>query len=105
MPGQTTVKMNAGDIVFYNNNILHRGVYSAKVERMTLHGSMGLVAADPARARNVLQHGVGDWVDRCNFSHVPDHVQDHELGQVAEAMKGRLVAMGSGRNMLYSQID
>lgn len=43
VPGQVIVKMNAGDVVCYNNNILHRGVYDSEVERMTLHGSVGHV--------------------------------------------------------------
>jgi hypothetical protein len=62
MPGQRVVRMGPGDvssgdipacskqaqltftcskIVFYNNNILHRGVYDSNSERMTLHGTMG----------------------------------------------------------------
>lgn len=56
--GEIKVKMNAGDVVFYNNNILHRGRYTANKERMTLHGSMGHVAGSKHRARNVLQHGI-----------------------------------------------
>ena len=35
MPGQEVVKLDAGDILFYNNNILHRGVYDSRTERMT----------------------------------------------------------------------
>lgn len=96
MPGQAVVRMKAGDIVFYNNNILHRGVYSSKIERMTLHGSMGVVGADAARARNVLQHGVGDWVQRCDFS---------DIGPSAEEMRARLIAMGSGKDVGFSQAD
>ncbi|TVY71296.1 hypothetical protein LSUE1_G005803, partial [Lachnellula suecica] len=41
LPGEMRVKMRAGDVVFYNNNILHRGAYESARERMTLHGSMG----------------------------------------------------------------
>ncbi|KAG0650012.1 putative alpha-galactosidase A [Hyphodiscus hymeniophilus] len=43
LPGEIKVRMKAGDVVFYNNNILHRGAYLSGVERMTLHGSMGHV--------------------------------------------------------------
>ncbi|KAK5995146.1 Demethylsterigmatocystin 6-O-methyltransferase [Cladobotryum mycophilum] len=39
LPNQLVVKLQPGDIAFYNNNILHRGVYNSKKERMTLHGS------------------------------------------------------------------
>lgn len=35
LPGQLVVKMYPGDILFYNNNILHRGVYDCSAERMT----------------------------------------------------------------------
>lgn len=105
MPGQLAVRMKAGDVVFYNNNILHRGVYSSTTERMTLHGSMGLAAADPARARNVLQHGVGEWVDRCDFTGLHGSVQGQTLSHVAERMKANLVAMGSGTDVGFSQIE
>lgn len=61
LPGQVVVQLKAGEVAFYNNNILHRGVYSCEKERMTLHGSIGTKAAGRERARNVLQHGVGEW--------------------------------------------
>ena len=67
LPGQLGVALEPGDVVFYDNNILHRGVYDSMTERMTLHGSVGHVRGEKARARNVLQHGVGEWVSRCNF--------------------------------------
>jgi hypothetical protein len=95
MPGQSIVKMNPGDIIFYNNNILHRGVYRSMTERMTLHGSMGVVSADPARARNVLQHGIGDWVSRCDFGNIQGQVNGELLSSMADDMRTRLVAMGS----------
>ncbi|KAK3381660.1 hypothetical protein B0H63DRAFT_211474 [Podospora didyma] len=89
MPGQMTVTLQPGDIAFYDNNILHRGVYDAGKERMTLHGSVGRVGASEARARNVLQHGVGEWVDRCDFG----GLQEAERRR-AEAMRKRLFEMG-----------
>ena len=105
LPGQAIVKMNAGDIVFYNNNILHRGVYTSAVERMTLHGSMGIKGADSARARNVLQHGVGDWVEACNFSDLDKTTGSCGLGVLAEGMRNRLMALGGGEDVGYSQSD
>lgn len=90
LPDQLVVKLGPGDIVFYNNNILHRGVYDSSKERMTLHGSVGHVGGSALRARNVLQHGVGDWVAGCNFSRLEG--RDRER---AEAMRERLVKMGS----------
>jgi hypothetical protein len=103
MPGQTIVTMNPGDIIFYNNNILHRGVYCSQAERMTLHGSMGIVAADPARARNVLQHGIGAWVERCDFSKMQEHANDQSSSDLADDMRNRLVAMGSAQVLSFSQ--
>ncbi|KAB5583455.1 phytanoyl-CoA dioxygenase [Coniochaeta sp. 2T2.1] len=87
--GQKVVELKAGDVVFYNNNILHRGVYDAARERMTLHGSVGHVAGAAVRARNVLQHGCKDWIDRCEFGFLEDGVRER-----AEGMRERLVRMG-----------
>ncbi|RMD43597.1 hypothetical protein DV735_g1507, partial [Chaetothyriales sp. CBS 134920] len=75
LPNQLVVKLEPGDAVFYDSNIVHRGVYKGKPEggeesRLTLHGSIGLKAADAGdmaknvRATAVLQHGVGAWVHR-----------------------------------------
>lgn len=89
MPGQKVVPLKAGDIVFYNNNILHRGAYDSRVERMTLHGSAGHVAGSTLRARNVLQHGVKDWIDRVDLSQLDDKTRAR-----AEKMKASLVKMG-----------
>ncbi|KAI7660139.1 hypothetical protein KC319_g8732, partial [Hortaea werneckii] len=100
MPGQMFVKMQPGDIVFYNNNILHRGVYDSKTERMTLHGTMGLTGTDPARARNILQHGIGAWAGQCDFSDLPDGMADQ-----ASAMQKRLMLMGNGADVGFSQTD
>ncbi|KAJ3198454.1 hypothetical protein HDU82_001221 [Entophlyctis luteolus] len=61
MPGSTAVVLSAGQTVFYNNNILHRAVYSKGSKRQTLHACIGTVTGGPHRARNILQHGVG-WM-------------------------------------------
>ena len=100
MPGQKAVIMHPGDIVFYNNNILHRGVYDCRTERITLHGTMGLQGADHLRARNILQHGIGTWASKCDFSNLPPNTAD-----LAEGMKQRLLAMGSGDELGFSQRD
>ena len=89
MPNQEVVHMKAGDVVFYDNNILHRGVYDAKVERMTLHGSMGHVRGSALRARNVLQHGVGEWVGKVEFGGLEAGTRER-----AEKMRRALVEMG-----------
>lgn len=106
LPGQLVVKMKAGDAVFYDSNIIHRGLYKGvdwekgEVGRMTLHGSVGLYGYSEERAQNVLQHGVGDWVDR------EDAAFDSLSGKCrtrAEGMRARLVEMGRGDDLGYSQ--
>jgi len=99
MPGQKIVKMGPGDIMFYNNNILHRGVYDPTVERMTLHGTMGIAGADRARARNILQHGIGSWADKADFSDLSG-----DMAKLAGEMQQRLLAMGTS-DVGYSQAD
>lgn len=101
MPGQQVVVLKAGDAVFYNNNILHRGVYNSAVERATLHGSIGHVAGGSVRARNVLQHGVRGWIEKCDFSMLGE-----EQREVAEGMRSRLVQLGKASgDMGYSQSE
>ncbi|KAF2277209.1 uncharacterized protein EI97DRAFT_493697 [Westerdykella ornata] len=92
MPGQLVVRLKAGEVVFYDNNILHRGVYDPDKERMTLHGSVGSCkkGAGKERARNVLQHGVGSWVGEVDFR----KWVGGEIGERAERMRERLVRLG-----------
>ncbi|KAK8111428.1 uncharacterized protein PG998_007885 [Apiospora kogelbergensis] len=89
---QITVRLDAGDAVFYDNNIVHRGVYDCRQERLSLHGTVGHRAGSAARARNVLQHGVGEWVDRCDFTSCLDG--DERIKERAERMRHRLVKLG-----------
>lgn len=105
LEGQVVVKMRAGDAVFYDSNIIHRGVYKGvdvemgEAGRMTLHGSVGLYGCCEERARNVLQHGVGDWVSR------DDAVFEELQGECrirAEGMRRRLVEMARGEHLGYS---
>ncbi|PNS15421.1 hypothetical protein CAC42_680 [Sphaceloma murrayae] len=101
--GMEVVRMKAGDVVFYDNNILHTGRYRADRERATLHGSMGLRGGDGDRARNVLQHGVGRWVGECDFGGLDGEWEGHSIGQVAEGMRRGLMEMGSGEGVGWSQ--
>ncbi|OLN86770.1 hypothetical protein CCHL11_07863 [Colletotrichum chlorophyti] len=87
--GQLFVQLKAGDVVFYNNNILHRGAYDAGKERMTLHGSAGHVNGSTLRARNVLQHGLKGWVDKVDLSVLGGRERAR-----AENMRRMLVRMG-----------
>ncbi|KAK0708066.1 hypothetical protein B0H67DRAFT_589231 [Lasiosphaeris hirsuta] len=96
MPGQVRVVLGAGDVVFYDNNILHRGVYGVERERMTVHGSVGHVRGSKGRARNVLQHGIGEWVGGCDFS------GRGEGRERVEGMRARAVEMGTGRDVGFS---
>ncbi|KAF2259347.1 phytanoyl-CoA dioxygenase family protein [Lojkania enalia] len=89
LPHQKVVELKAGEVVFYNNNILHRGVYDPDKERLTLHGSMGSARAGQERARNVLQHGVGEWVGKYDLSGF-----DEGMRERAERMRDGLVRLG-----------
>lgn len=111
MPGQKIVELNPGDAIFYDSNILHRGVYKPKPAdgeetRLTLHGSVGLKVVnkdvnglngatnEKVRATAVLQHGVGMWIDRDDAALT--------VGERAENMRRNLIAMGRGENVGYS---
>lgn len=106
LPDQLVVQLQPGDAVFYDSNILHRGVYKGKVEggeetRLTMHGSIGLkgVGGDDAekkkvRATAVLQHGVGAWVHRDDAA--------FGLGERPERMRANLVDMGTGEGVGFS---
>lgn len=96
LPGEIRVEMKAGDVVFYDNNILHRGKYDKGKDRATLHGSMGRAGGDRDRARNVLQHGIGEWVADIDLSGLEGSEKKR-----AEGMRERLVAMG-GHSGEYS---
>jgi ectoine hydroxylase-related dioxygenase (phytanoyl-CoA dioxygenase family) len=88
LPNQLVVELKAGEVAFYNNNILHRGVYDPTKERMTLHGSMGTTLGSGERARNVLQHGVGEWAEKWEIGNEEDWVER------ARGMRERLVNLG-----------
>ncbi|RAH49794.1 phytanoyl-CoA dioxygenase family protein [Aspergillus brunneoviolaceus CBS 621.78] len=114
LPGQVVVTLHPGDAVFYDSNILHRGVYRAKVAgagveeepRLTLHGSLGWKGSvdgggqgdegksAAVRATAVLQHGVGAWVQREDAA--------FGIGERPERMRANLVAMGSGEGVGFS---
>lgn len=100
LPGEIKVQMKAGDVVFYDNNILHRGAYSFEKERMTLHGSMGHLKGSKARARNVLQHGVGEWVANVDFG-----VLDEVGRGRAEGMRERLISMAEESGTVGFSLD
>ncbi|KAI9729936.1 MAG: hypothetical protein M1834_006133 [Cirrosporium novae-zelandiae] len=104
MLGMKVVKLQPGDAIFYNNNILHRGVYKAGKKRMTLHGSVGSTGTDggAGRARNLLQHGIREWIEKSDFSEL-----DGDIKVRAEAMRNRLLKMGkqAGDVVVYPHDD
>ena len=56
---------------------------------MTLHGSIGHAGGSTLRARNVLQHGIGGWVQDIDLS-----VLGEEERKRAEGMRKRLIKLG-----------
>ncbi|KAK3191148.1 Protein N-terminal and lysine N-methyltransferase efm7 [Lecanicillium sp. MT-2017a] len=90
LPDQLIVKLGPGDIVFYYNNILHRGVYDAKKQRVTLHGSVGHSGGSNLRAYNILKHGIGSYVENVDFSKLEGQGKDR-----AEAMRKRLIKLAN----------
>lgn len=66
-----------------------------------VHGTMGLQKSDPARARNILQHGIGTWVSRCDFG----TLSDKHVASVATGMQRRLLELGDGQGIGFSQSD
>ncbi|KAK5706824.1 hypothetical protein LTR97_001816 [Elasticomyces elasticus] len=63
-------------------------------------GSMPGQGADPSRSRNILQHGIGDWAGDCDFSDLPGN-----MAKLATEMQQRLIGMGSGKDVGFSQRD
>ena len=102
LPDQLIVELKPGDAVFYDSNILHRGAYKGidtqkELGRMTLHGSVGLAGYGNERARQVLQHNIGEWVGRAKFDNPESTITER-----AENMRHRLMAMGKGDGLGYS---
>jgi hypothetical protein len=89
--GQLIVQLRPGDCVFYNNNILHRGVYNSKVERITLHGSYGHGTNGKSRSQNVLQHGVAEWLPRFTPSNQKLAKLKEGLNRMVEENKGKVI--------------
>ena len=63
--GQMAVELRAGQGVYYNANLIHRGVYPQKIRRQTLHCCMGL--ADGAPLRQHLYKNLSWMVERPGF--------------------------------------
>jgi ectoine hydroxylase-related dioxygenase (phytanoyl-CoA dioxygenase family) len=64
MPDEKVVDLSPGEGVYYNANLLHRGVYPKSTHRETLHACMGLT--EKALLRTHLYHSLG-WMDTPGF--------------------------------------
>ncbi|QRV85508.1 phytanoyl-CoA dioxygenase [Ceratobasidium sp. AG-Ba] len=108
MPGAICVRLQAGDTVFYQNNILHTAVYHPEIKRATLHANFGDIRGGNRRARMILQHKV-DWVRDESFVATFQNTERNEQDTVAERLQGmrdRLLAMADSvdaQHMGYSQ--
>ncbi|TIB73927.1 hypothetical protein E3Q22_03096 [Wallemia mellicola] len=75
MPGAIQVHLKAGQILFYDANILHCAQYPCtppSPPRATLHGSYGDLRGGSHRAIGVLQHGL-EWMKDPSFGDGPGH--------------------------------
>ncbi|TIA71648.1 hypothetical protein E3P77_02202 [Wallemia ichthyophaga] len=73
MPQAKQVHLKAGQILFYNANILHCAAYPQSPPapaRATLHGSFGDANGGSERAVGVLQHGL-EWMKEPSFGDGP----------------------------------
>ena len=94
MPGAQTVVLKPGQTLFYNHQILHRGVYDSRATRRTLHGLWGLsesCGGGAKRSRNILQHGM-EWIKEARFGDtLPDYMKPmwHNLIDTSRANEGK----------------
>lgn len=86
--GEIRVQLHPGDLVFYNNNILHRAAYSSKNKRLTLHGSYGNVNQGKSRAKGILQHGVAEWLPRLETKNTNLKMLQEKLLNLAKGFEG-----------------
>jgi hypothetical protein len=61
LPGQHTLHLKAGQTCFYNQDLLHRGVYDHTKKRATLHACLGKADGGHLRAWNVSRVGI-EWM-------------------------------------------
>ena len=90
LEGEMRVELKPGDVVFYNNNILHRGYYDVRRERVTLHGNMAHIRSGALKAESLARHGASDFVKHVDLS----VLGEGEKRDRAEGMRGRIVVLG-----------
>lgn len=88
IPGEMIVHLEPGDVVFYNSNILHRARYDSSKTRITLHGSYGHVKYGESRAKGILQHGVGDWIEKLETEETNLQMLRDKLIELSNKFKG-----------------
>ena len=66
MPNQLVVKLKAGDIVFYNSSILHKGYNIDGSKRQTLHYAV-LTAPSENEPANPESPTSQEWLNEPNF--------------------------------------
>jgi hypothetical protein len=85
MPGQMAVELKAGQGVYYNSQLIHRGIYPHGRRRETIHACMHV--ADAAAHRRYYYDSL-KWMDTPGFrARLPPRLQplhDHWLRNVAE---------------------
>lgn len=94
MPDAIRVELKAGQTVFYNNNILHRAMYSKDSKRATLHACIGTTVGGHHRAENIFQHGL-EWMREERFRKtLPESMLGpyNNLIRLADQEKAKIVA-------------
>lgn len=98
MPGAICVHLDVGQTLFYDNAILHRGVYDKNAKRATLHASIGITSGGEHRARGLFEHEL-DWMREERFRNtLPKNLLTYldNLNALAEESKGIVERLGYG---------
>lgn len=66
LPGQRTLHLKAWQTVFYDQDLIHRGVYDHTKRRATLHFCIGKALGGHMRAWNVCRTGI-EWMKDQRF--------------------------------------
>jgi len=96
MPGAICVHLDAGQTLFYDNAILHCGVYDKDVKRATLHASIGITCGGEHRARGLFEQEL-DWMREDRFRNtLPKNLHPYldNLNNLAEESKGKDLGYG-----------
>lgn len=83
MPGSVRVRLEPGDAVFYDAQILHRATYVAKTKRRTLHGAHLDPRSSINRGGGIVQHfdRIGFYFAEADFWKSLNGLQSKEKAQ------------------------